>query len=474
MHALDDTIAALASAPGGAARAIVRISGPAAIECLRACFQPIDEASWDSLTDRSIVVGHTADELRIPTDAYVWPDRRSYTRQPMVELHTIGSPPLVEHLLRRIHRAGARLAQPGEFTLRAFLAGRLDLTQAEAVLGVIDAQDRSQLSGALAQLAGGLSRPLHQLRSELLDLLADLEAGLDFIEEDIQFVTSAQLIERLTTVERALAKVAAQMQARGESSAAARVVLFGWPNTGKSSLFNALSGHDAAIVSSQSGTTRDYLVARLDVNGLPIELIDTAGVEFDFADDGITAAAQDLSNTQQRQSVVRILCLDSTRRLNAWETRILADFPLGNALRDIADQPKIGQTESQPPLLVLTKCDQPGGMSFDNLSTGDSFIRTSAVARQGLTELRAAIESRLAAGHGESNAIASTAARCSDSLLSAGAAVGRAIALATQQSGDELVSAELRAALEDLGRVVGAVYTNDLLDRIFSRFCIGK
>ncbi|HTQ38634.1 MAG TPA: tRNA uridine-5-carboxymethylaminomethyl(34) synthesis GTPase MnmE, partial [Pirellulales bacterium] len=186
MLTLDDTIAAVATAPGGAARGIVRLSGPQAVEIISRCCQALDSAmDWKRLTQPTAVAGSfmctsssdlpsDARLLQLPANIFLWPTARSYTRQPLAEIHTLGSPPLLQLVLQTVCAAGARLAQPGEFTLRAFLAGRIDLVQAEAVLGVVEAADRRQLQTALAQLAGGLSQPLQQLRDELLDLLADL------------------------------------------------------------------------------------------------------------------------------------------------------------------------------------------------------------------------------------------------------------------------------------------------------------
>ncbi len=207
----DDTIAAIASPPGGAARGIVRVCGPSAVNCVATCFEPDnDRNSYEFRYCDRLDISHirfpTAvfGQLRLhgvhsplPADLLLWPTSRSYARQPTAELHTLGSPPLLEAVLRQVCAAGARLARPGEFTLRAFLAGRLDLTQAEAVLGVIDAADRRELDAALAQLAGGLGGPLGQLRERLLDLLAHLEAGLDFADEAIEFSGAADLERQL-------------------------------------------------------------------------------------------------------------------------------------------------------------------------------------------------------------------------------------------------------------------------------------
>ncbi|MEX1225021.1 MAG: tRNA uridine-5-carboxymethylaminomethyl(34) synthesis GTPase MnmE, partial [Pirellulales bacterium] len=202
MLASDDTIAAIGSAAGGAARGMVRVAGPRAIDVVAGVFTPIDaSAALAEVRAASVVPGsiRLASEppLTLDCDLFVWPNERSYTREPLVELHLLGSPPLLHAVLDEVCRQGARLAGPGEFTLRAFLAGRIDLTQAEAVLGVIDARGDADLKTALRQLAGGLSGPLDQLRDRLLDLLAHLEAGLDFAEEDIEFITAEELAGQL-------------------------------------------------------------------------------------------------------------------------------------------------------------------------------------------------------------------------------------------------------------------------------------
>ena len=264
-------------------------------------------------------------------------DRRSYTREPVAEFHTLGSPPLLEALLRAVCTAGARLARPGEFTLRAFLAGRFDLVQAEAVLGVIDAADRRELDVALAQLAGGLTRPLVELRGSLLDLLADLEAGLDFVEEDIRFVAGGELQRRLAAAADQVEQLRGQMRTRGRTDVEPRVVLVGWPNVGKSSLFNALTGRDAALVSERPGTTRDYLTATLSLGDSTCRLVDTAGSE-PTADEPIASAAQRSRQTQSEQARLRLLCLDSTRPPNAWEQNEL--------------------DRAEPQLVVLTKIER--------------------------------------------------------------------------------------------------------------------
>ncbi|HVC92983.1 MAG TPA: GTPase, partial [Pirellulales bacterium] len=412
----DDTIAAIASPPGGAARGIVRVCGPQAVDCVATCFEPDHGSISHAFSDEWLDISHirlpTAVSGRlwlvgfhspIPADLLLWPTSRSYARQPTAELHTLGSPPLLEAVLRQVCAAGARLARPGEFTLRAFLAGRLDLTQAEAVLGVIDAADRRELDTALAQLAGGLGGPLRQLRERLLDLLAHLEAGLDFADEAIEFISAADLERQLAAAADEVERLAAQMASRGEAARAIRAVLVGWPNTGKSSLFNSLVTHSPvahgptsatpAIVSDQAGTTRDWLRARLDLGDLECELVDTAGVDpAEGGGQGIAASAQSLTAQQRSQADVELFCLDGTRPLNAWEQEQLP-LPIDTVH-----------------LVVLTKTDRPCV-----IDVWPGAIATSSLSGAGLDELRARLRAAaLGARIHSSHFVAGTAARCRD------------------------------------------------------------
>ena len=449
---IDDTICAIATAPGGALRGIVRISGPACLAAVGTVFQADDERDLASVRQPSTLAGC----LRLPPPLgdvpcrlYLWPTESSYTRQPMAELHTLGSPPLLETALEAACQNGARLARPGEFTLRAFLAGRLDLTQAEAVLGVIDARGQAQLQTALAQLAGGLAGPLAALRERLLDLLAHLEAGLDFSEEDIEFISARRLGDELAAAEGQVSALAERMIARRAVGELPRVVLLGEPNAGKSSLFNALAGSTAAIVADEAGTTRDFVVCRLDLDGAACLLVDTAGIA--AAAEGVAAAAQAATGAQSEQADVTILCLDASRPPTAWE---LAAFDHG--------------THSQ--IVVWTKIDAAVGPPGPSANA----IATSSLTGAGLPQLRRAIAVAVQGAGAEAGVVASTASRCRESLDLAAAALARARELAAAGGSEELVAAELRSALDGLGQVVGAVYTEDVLDRVFSRFCIGK
>ncbi len=480
-----DTICAIATATGGAARGMVRISGPATVAIADRVFEPADGNALEEARCATAMPGRLHVQLNssprfLPSDLFLWPTNRSYTRETLAELHTVGSRPVLEAVLDSVCRAGARLAEPGEFTLRAFLAGRLDLTQAEAVLGVIDAHRSEELDTALAQLAGGLARPLYRLREELLQLLAELEAGLDFVEEDIEFVSSAELLDRFHAASELLGHVATQMASRHIASDEMQIALIGPPNVGKSSMFNALvkqfgntNSYDAkqnaaALVSPRRGTTRDYLVAPISLGGMRCELVDTAGVDFHTVNDfGCTqplpyvdAAAQAAAVEQRKRATIRAYCIEVTgTAANAKSQEI----------------PESIDTDCE--LVVITKTDlSPQSPDYFRAKCGVPIVATSSRTGHGLDHLCGVLGDILtrSATPPRGQVVAKTADRCRESIRLAASSLQSAIDVVRGSGGHELIAVELRTALDELGKVVGAVYTDDLLDRIFGTFCIGK
>jgi tRNA modification GTPase len=494
---LDDTIVALSTPLGPGARAVVRLSGRAAAQIARTLipeFEP-DPFAKRQVASGSIVLPEIASPL--PTDVFYFRAPAAYTGQDVVEIHTISSPPLVELLIAELLRAGARGARPGEFTMRGFLAGKLDLTRAEAVHAVIEATGADQLKRALGQLAGGLARPLDAVRDDLLNLLADVEAGLDFSDEDLSFVALPQLLARLAKSLAQVTLVAKQIQERGAAGPAFRVVLAGAPNAGKSSLFNALLGRDAALVSQVAGTTRDYLEADLVVGDITIRLIDTAGL--DVPSGLIDAAAQSLGRGCLAEADLIVWCREPGSPLSpgtpgergggegaepAENATPLqgANIPLtppsppeyrgrgsraqrlaDDALRRTAGDLSPGVTD-QKRIDICTKADLG--------QVDDVGLAVSVVTGFQIAELKKLLADT-ARAHA-ANPLAPSLSRCRHHVVACLDHLRRAHRIALEQEPAELLALELRLALDELGAIVGAVYTDDLLDRIFSRFCIGK
>ncbi len=432
----NDTIVAISSATGPGARAIVRLSGRRAAAIVGSlCMAFVPRRGHFATVHLTLPGFHTP----IPADIYHFAAPRSYTGQDVIEMHLISCGPILDVVIAQCLSAGARAAQSGEFTLRAFLSGKLDLTRAEAVLGVIEADSRDDLTHALKQLAGGVAQPLGLLRDDLLNLLADVEAGLDFADEDIHFVTTDDLLNRITRGLAQITLVGKQLEERSLSQRPFRVVLAGKTNAGKSSLFNALLGRAAALVDAEPGTTRDYLEARHDANGAaPILFVDTAGQR--VADEPIEQAGQSLAREQMQQADLILWCA-------------ACDDPAGNN----------GCPSNA--VRIATKADLA--------PAPPDVLATSTANGTGLNELRALIEAGVRrVGRG---ALAPSLSRCANHIAMCLQHLRRAYTnVLGEETPPELLALDLRLALEELGAMTGAIYTDDLLDRIFSRFCIGK
>ncbi|MEZ6142357.1 MAG: tRNA modification GTPase [Zavarzinella sp.] len=433
---LNDTIAAIASPPGSAARSIVRISGPATREI-------IDQLAPDLPAERGFwECSLRIPEIHSPLPVQIgWmPAPQTYTGDDCAEIHLIGSPPIVEQLLSTIYATGARPAQPGEFTMRAFLAGKKDLAQSEAVQAVVQSRSTEALNHSLAMLAGNVSQPLHALRDDLMNLLADLEAGLDFSDEDISFVDQRDALLRISAGMAHLMNLQKKLKNRTLLQNRYKVVLAGPPNVGKSTLFNALLNQDAALTSPIAGTTRDYLVAEWRLDQLVVELVDTAG--WHATTDELDARSQHLGRQQLFSAHLVLVLTDSHQH------ELPADaFP-----------------HHVEVLTVHTKADLRA-----ELPTG---IAVSAVAHPGIEHLKQEIDTRARnfLQHDEGTQFSRCQGHVDTALNHLRAAHQRTLF----EDPPELTALELREAIAQIGEMIGAVYTNDLLDKIFTRFCIGK
>lgn len=516
---LDDTIAAIASPPGNARRGIVRVSGPHALNASHQLFHPVQDVQNEPSSANNTTEangGNSVDSavrvtsrfpfrqegfiqlsdwgVSVPASLMVWPTARSFTGQPMVEFHMPGAPSVLNGVLEHLWKLETRPAERGEFTMRAFLNGRIDLLQAEAVLGVIDAASHEELKLALSQLGGGMTHRLQSLRNSLISILGDLEAGLDFVEEDIEFISHADLFSRLQIIQDELQRISNQADSRLMAGWHPRIVLAGLPNAGKSTLLNRLTGNQTAIVSAIPGTTRDYLTAETQINGRRVTLVDTAGWE--NPDNEIMGSAQALRAQQLHGADLVLWCESMTAPPEDKEL----SFQLLSSLRQ--------QTPNL--LLVVTQCDRVCSSELQSLlrsspvlqslslwreskagrnsvsaettsieaqsgSLNDRAVLLSAQSGFGVDSLLSFVEQWLqVAASSRGELLAATSARCRDSLRRASDAVESAITAVHDDLGDELISLDLRNALHELGLVMGAVYTDDILDHIFSHFCIGK
>jgi tRNA modification GTPase len=460
MWSAQELIVAPATVPGIGARAIVRLAGDGLESLLCALCTAAD---WPRHGEAPRVVKATLaasglgrDWGELAVEVLVWPGPAGPIGGPLAEIQLPASAPLVAAVVAEACRHGARLARGGEFTLRAFLAGRLDLVQSEAVLGVVDAQTPEQLTGALDRLGGGAGRALARVRDELLDLLADVEAAIDFADEATPDAVPAappwqRFGVRLDRCHDAIAAAAAELVGRDASAGdLPRVVLVGRPNIGKSSLFNALVGHEAALVADESGTTRDSVEARVrGGQGRDWLLVDLAGLDAAAraGGDPLAEAARARADAEAARAEVIVACRDAGD---------------GDAAPAVA---AAGRR-----IDVVTRCDRvEAGVG------SATAIATSAAAGQGIAALHAAIDAAVAALPAPESAtlrMRVAAAAAAESIAAARRQVAAAVAGGLFD--EAVVAGHLRAAAETLAEVTGAAIGTDLLDRIFARHCIGK
>ena len=456
---LEQTIVALGSGIASGRRAIVRLSGNDTKLILeRILTSPVPSFSAASaFRSRAKIELRRGYDQTVPVLCYWWPSSRSFTGEPCAELHLLGSLPIAECLIEICVRAGASHAKRGDFTLRSFLAGKLDLTQAEAVLAVISAESKVELEAALGQLAGNLSQPVRELRDQLLSLCARLEAGLDFVEEDIEFIETEELVADLGAILSQLKEIQNSLLTRGGRSRLPSVVLVGLPNAGKSSLLNALTDQDRAIISSEAGTTRDAIECTVNWEGEQLKLVDTAGME-ELTENTPRALAQSVLESRVAEADLVLLCYD---RLNPPAKEWLA--VQRHRLENLASCMVVG-TKSD---LALRK---------DNVSGQVEPLDVSALTGSGIEELKLKVLDCLAALKDvrKSDALHHTMLRCRDAIERATTRVEDAIRGAELSVGEEIVASDLRVAIDELSFVIGEVHTEDILGEIFSRFCIGK
>ena len=480
---LDDTIVAIATPAGRGGIGVVRIAGARAREIarpmlrLRHELEPgravlgelieteqsaagAEELEIPILTAKTVVrMGHpraSTDEERIDEVVVTYFAKpHSYTTDDIIEIAAHGSPVVLGHIVELCLAAGARLAEPGEFTMRAFLNGRIDLTQAEAVRDLIDSQTLYQAKIAAQQLDGALSRRLQPVKQELVELIAVLEAGIDFAEDDVSVLPNAAILERIAAIHQPLDQLAASFAYGKIVHEGLTLAIVGRPNVGKSSLFNRLVESERAIVTATPGTTRDLVSETVAIGGIPIQLVDTAGI---------------------RQALDEAESIGIRKSMEA-----LADADLVLVVLD-SSQPVIGEdrellqlAQSRPRIVVGNKCDLISSDQVSEVSGQPAAVRVSALTGEGIDKLRTEILRHIGGQSGaqvEAGFLTNIRHQVlvRDSLAALDAASG---AVATKVP-HEMLLLDLYNALRPLDAITGATTTEDILNLIFSTFCIGK
>ena len=442
-----DTIAAVATAPGRAGIGVIRVSGPAVRAVIAGILDHLPVPRAATLSDFRDANGDTLDRGL----ALFFPAPHSYTGEDVLELHGHGGPAVLQLILHRCLDLGARPAQPGEFTCRAFLNDKLDLAQAESVADLIDASSEAAARGAMRSLAGEFSARIVHLVSELIELRALVEATLDFPEEEIDFLHRSDALQRLARVRAELGEVRSAAEQGRILREGARCVLIGQPNVGKSSLLNRLAGDEVAIVTEVPGTTRDPLRHELVIGGVPVHVIDTAGLR--ESNEPVEKIGIERTWREIGHADVALMVIDVTQGIAEADRAILARLP-----------------ERAKNIFIFNKIDLSGEPPSVRERGNQVDVRVSARSGAGLEMLRTAILHAVGWRPAE-EAQFMARERHLHALQQADAALERA---AAQTKAIELFAEELRLAQQALGEITGQVSADDLLGEIFSRFCIGK
>jgi tRNA modification GTPase len=443
---LADTIAAISTPPGRSGIGVVRISGPDARQVAASFLSPVSWHPWHAhLAHLLDAQGRTIDQVIVT----FFERPRSYSGEDLVEIACHGSPVVLRHAVERALENGARLAQPGEFTLRAFLNGRIDLPRAEAVRDLIDATTLYQARIAAQQVEGSVSRRIAPLKEQLLELIALLEAGIDFAEDDVSVAPSEEILRRIAPILEGTSRLAASFQYGGLVRQGLTLAIVGRPNVGKSSLFNRLLEQDRAIVTEIPGTTRDVVSETASIGGIPVKLSDTAGIRETV--ERVESLGIGRSYQAMVDSDLALVVVDLTRPITAEDERLMA-------------RPGVRA------LVVANKCDlAPAATAPSNA------LPVSALTGQGIPELRAAILDAVAPqGVLEQETGFITSLRHEQLLRESAGYLEKARGAAAANIPHEMLLLDLYAALRPIDAITGATTADDILNRIFSTFCIGK
>lgn len=458
---MSDTIAAIATPVGEGGIGLIRISGGDALSIASRLFRRSGKPRENGWVSQRVYYGEIVDpgsgECVDEVLLACFRAPRSYTREDVAEITSHGGVFVTSRILQLILDQGARPAEPGEFTRRAFLNGRIDLSQAEAVADLIHASSERALKSALGQLQGRLSEKVNRLYDSLMAVLAQLEAAIDFPEEGLQFQEKNKILDQVRGIQTELDDLIGSYRQGKIYREGARVALAGKPNAGKSSLFNALLHEDRAIVTPFPGTTRDMLEEKIRIRDIHVNLVDSAGLRSD--PDPVEQAGISRTRSALAQADLALVLFDGSQPLDAGDETLI---------REVKDRPK---------LVLINKLDLPEKIDASRLASEfpeAEPIRISAKNHSGLQELTDAVYRRVVGEKPLRDPVIVTRERHRESFVQARQALTKARESLELNRSEEFAAADINCALERLGAVIGKTFEEDLLDKIFSDFCVGK
>jgi tRNA modification GTPase len=457
---IDDTIVAIATAPGEGGIGILRISGEKSLEVAQSIFKSVSGKRIDEYNNRTLIYGNIVDNDKIIDEvllAYM-KGPKSYTAEDVVEINCHGGFISVKKILELILSKDVRLAEAGEFTKRAFLNGRIDLSQAEAVIDVINAKTSKSHEVAQEQLEGALSLKIRSLRDKVTELLAHVTVAIDYPEEDIEFITYNTLKEKTEELEKEIKKLFDSSESGKIFREGLKTVIIGKPNVGKSSLLNLILGEKRAIVTDIPGTTRDVIEEFVNLRGIPIKIVDTAGIR--ETEDVVEKIGVEKSRKSLSSADLVIMVLDYSEKLTDEDIEILESI------------------DKSKTVVLLNKTDLKKQIEEEKISNyveNNSIIEISALKQEGIEKLEDKIESLVYKGEvRNSSDIVISNTRHRDALAKAHKSVLDALDAIYQNMPLDFIEVDLKNIWDYLGYINGDTVTEDLLDNIFSNFCIGK
>ena len=457
---IDDTIAAIATAPGEGGIGIIRISGEKSLQVAESIFKSVTGKLIKDYNTRTLIYGTVVDGEKVIDEALVayMKGPKSYTGEDVIEINCHGGFISVKKILELILSKDVRLADAGEFTKRAFLNGRIDLSQAEAIIDVIKAKTDKAHEVAQSQLEGSLSKKIRELRFKVTEVLAHLEVSIDFAEEDVEEITYKTLRENAEDIKREIKKLYDTSESGKILRDGLKTVIIGKPNVGKSSLLNSILGENRAIVTDIAGTTRDVIEEFVNIKGIPLKIVDTAGIR--ETEDIVEKIGVERSKESYNTADLVIMVLDSSRPLSQEDREILETL------------------ENKKTIVLLNKTDLPQQIDIDELSKYvdcSSIIKISALQHKGIEELQDKIEAMVYKGSVKNSSnLMITNSRHKDVLLKAYESINDAISAIDQNMPYDFIEVDFKNIWDYLGYINGDTVKEDLLDTIFANFCIGK